>query len=168
LKALKDYIVQFVSLKQGTHYFEFDVDNKFFEEFDCFDFLSSSFKVELEFIKQSTMMLLNFNFSGAITVPCDRCLEDVIIPVSGAEKLIVKFGNEVYDGTDDILIIPENEYEINVAQYIYEFIEINIPQKRAHSEDECDVETLNKLNELTIKNEKSIDPRWSGLDKFNN
>lgn len=168
MKALKEYIVQFVSLKQGTHYFEFNVDNKFFEEFDCFDFLSSAFKVELAFEKQSTMMLLNFSFSGAITVPCDRCLEDVSIPIHGSEKLIVKFGNEIYDGTDDILIIPENEYEINVAQYIYEFIEINIPQKRAHQEDECDVETMNKLNELSIKNEKNIDPRWSGLDKFNN
>ena len=168
MKALKDYIIQFVSLKQGAHYFEFNINNKFFEEFDCLDFLSSSFKVEIEFIKQSTMMLLNFNFTGKITVPCDRCLEDVSVPIEGTEKLIVKFGNEDYEGTDDIVILPENEHEINVAQYIYEFIEINIPQKRAHDEDECDIETINKLNELTIKNEKDIDPRWSGLNKFNN
>tara|TARA_R110001592_G_scaffold194698_2_gene442289 strand:- start:4513 stop:5019 length:507 start_codon:yes stop_codon:yes gene_type:complete len=168
LKALKDYTIQFVSLKLGTHYFEFNVDNKFFEEFDYFEFVAAKFKVELAFEKKSTMMLLNFNFSGEITVPCDRCLEDLNIDIEGEEKLIVKFGNEPYNGTDDILILPEHEHEINVAQYIYEFIEINIPQKRAHDEDDCNVEALNKLNEYKTKNNDNIDPRWSGLDKFNN
>ena len=168
MKVLKDYTIQFVSLKLGTHFFEYEVDNKFFEEFDFFEFLDATFKVELAFEKQSTMMLLNFNFSGEITVPCDRCLEDLNIDIEGEENLIVKFGNEPYDGTDDIVILPENAYEINVAQYIYEFIEVNIPQKKAHDEGECDVEAINKLNEYTVKQNDKIDPRWSGLDKFNN
>jgi uncharacterized metal-binding protein YceD (DUF177 family) len=168
VKALKEYTIQFVSLKLGTHYFEFDVNNKFFEKFDYFEFLATTFKVELAFEKQSTMMLLNFNFSGEITVPCDRCLEDLNIAIAGEEKLIIKFGNEPYDGTDDIVVLPENAYEINVAQYIYEFIEVNIPQKRVHDEGDCNVETINKLNEYTVKNNDNIDPRWSGLDKFNN
>ena len=168
MKVLKDYTIQFVSLKLGTHFFEYEVDNKFFEEFDYFEFLDATFKVELAFEKQSTMMLLNFNFSGEITVPCDRCLEDLNIAIEGEEKLIVKFGDEPYDGTDDIVILPENAYEINVAQYIYEFIEVNIPQKRAHDEDECDVEAIKKLNEYKVKSNDKIDPRLSGLDKFNN
>ena len=168
MKLLKDYTIQFVSLKPGTHFFEYEVDNKFFEEFDFSELLDATFKVELAFEKKSTMMLLNFNFSGEITVPCDRCLENLTIDVEGEEKLIVKFGDEPYDGTDDIVILPENAYEINVAQYIYEFIEVNIPHKRAHDEDECDVEAINKLNEYKVKNNDKIDPRWSGLDKFNN
>lgn len=168
MKTLKDYTIQFVSLKQGTHFFEFDADNKFFEEFDDCEFIDSSFKVELEFIKQSTMMLLNFSFNGTITVPCDRCLDDVTIPVEGEEKLIVKFGREEYSDTDEIVILPENEYEINVAQYIYEFIEINIPQRKIHEEGECNVEAIKKLNELEVKNDKDIDPRWSALNNLNN
>ncbi len=168
MKTLKDYTIQFVSLKQGTHFFEFDVDNKFFEEFDDCEFIDSTFKVELEFIKQSTMMLLNFSFNGTITVPCDRCLDDVIIPVEGEEKLIVKFGKEEYSDTDDIVVLPENEYEINVAQYIYEFIEINIPQRKIHEEGECNEEAIKKLNELEVKNDKDIDPRWSALNNLNN
>jgi len=168
LKVLNDYTIQFVSLKQGIHHYEFNVDNKFFEEFDYFEFSKSNFDVELEFEKKSTMMLLNFNFSGEITVPCDRCLEDLDMDVEGEGGLIIKFGDEPYDGTDDIVILPENAYEINVAQYIYEFIEVNVPQKKAHDEADCDVETLNKLNEFKIKSNDKIDPRWSGLDKFNN
>ena len=55
------------------------MDNKFFEEFDCFEFEKSSFKVDVELKKQSTMMLLTFNFNGVITVPCDRCLDAIDI-----------------------------------------------------------------------------------------
>ena len=101
------------------------MDNKFFEEFDCFEFEKSSIKVDLEFKKQSTMMVLTFNFSGEITVPCDRCLDEVDVDVEGEEKLIVKFGNEEYDESDEILILPQHEYELSVAKYIYEFIYVN-------------------------------------------
>ena len=38
MKSLSDYNIKFEGLKQGTHFFEFDVDNTFFEEFDCFEF----------------------------------------------------------------------------------------------------------------------------------
>lgn len=165
---MKDYTIQFVSLKQGTHFYEYSVDNTFFELFDEFEFNSANINVELEFIKQSSMMLLNFSFSGNIDVPCDRCLTDVEVLVEGDEKLIVKFGNEDYNETDEIMVIPENEHEINVAKSIYEFIEINLPQKRVHEDGDCDEETINRLNEFEVKQNDDIDPRWSGLEKLKN
>ena len=97
MSNLSEYNIKFEGLKQGTHFFEFDVDNKFFEKFDCFEFAKSALNVELEFKKQSTMMVLTFIFSGTVTVPCDRCLDDVDVDVDGEEKLVVKFGNEKYD-----------------------------------------------------------------------
>lgn len=168
MKTLKEYTIQFVGLSQGTHYFEYTINNKFFEDLDCHDFIDAAFAVELEFIKRSTMMLLNFSFKGNVVVPCDRCAEDVNMPIEGEEKLIVKFGDTDFNGTDDILILSENEHEINVAHYIYEFIELNIPFKRTHIEGECDVETIKKLKELEVNKTEDIDPRWSTLKNFNN
>lgn len=166
MKAFNDYKIQYASLKLGTHVYGFKVENKFFEEFDCLDYIAASFNVEVALVKQSVMMLLEFSFDGAITVPCDRCLDDVEIPVVGVEKLIVKFGNEVYNETDDILILPENENEINVAKYIYEFIQLNIPQKKAHQQGACNQEVIEKLESTDNKNESEIDPRWSDLNKL--
>jgi uncharacterized metal-binding protein YceD (DUF177 family) len=164
LRGLSEYIIQFEGLKQGTHFYEFEVDNKFFEEFDCFDFEYSSFKVNLEFIKQSTMLLLNFDFDGFITVPCDRCLDDVDVDVEGEEKLIVKFGNESYDDMEEILVLPNHEYEINVAKYIYEYIQIALPQKRVHEDGECNQEVIKELEKIEQKQEKKdVDPRWATL-----
>lgn len=166
MKALDKYKIQYASLKLGTHLYEFEVDKKFFEEFDCFEYLTATFSVKVELVKQSMMMLLNFEFNGSISVPCDRCLDEVEMPVEGEEKLIVKFGNEIYNETDDILILPEHEHEINVANNIYEFIQLNIPQKRVHQEGECNPEVISKLEIVIDDNEKEIDPRWSGLNKL--
>ena len=165
MKALSEYNIQFVGLKLGAHYFEYELDQTFFEEFDCNEFEKAAFKVELEFIKQSTMMLLNFSFEGEITTLCDRCADDLEVEMEGEEKLIVKFGEETFEETDQILVIPETAYELNVAAYINEFIQLNLPQRRVHEEGECDEETLNKLNEIN-NNENDIDPRWSGLSNL--
>jgi len=163
LRVLSEYTIQFEGLKQGTHFFEFTVDNTFFEEFDCFDFEFSSFKVNLEFVKQSTMLLLKFEFDGFISVPCDRCLDEVDVDVEGDETLVVKFGNEDYDETEEILVLPIHEYEINVAEYIYEYIRVAIPQKRVHDEGECNQDVIKELEKVEQKEQKDIDPRWSSL-----
>lgn len=167
MRTLSEYIIQFEGLKQGTHFFEFELDNLFFEEFDCTEFEKSTFKVDLEFIKQSTMMLLNFNFTGTVTVPCDRCLDEVDVEVEGEEKLIVKFGNEAFQETEEILVLPENEHEINVAENIYEFILVNMPQKRVHAEGLCNQDVLDELDKVEFKEDNDIDPRWSTLKDIN-
>lgn len=163
MRSLSEYIIKFEGLKQGTHFYEFNVDNKFFEEFDCFEFEKSAFKIDLEFKKQSTMMVLLFNITGTIVVPCDRCLDNVEVDVEGEEKLVVKFGNEEYDESDEILMLPVHEHEINIAKYIYEFINIHLPQKRIHTEGLCNQDVIDKLDEIEQKKEIDIDPRWSKL-----
>ena len=167
MRSLSEYIIKFEGLKQGIHFYEFNVDNKFFEEFDCFEFEKSFFKIDLEFEKQSTLLLLRFNFMGTITVPCDRCLDEVDVDIDGEAKLVVKFGNEDYDQSDEILILPMHEYELNVAQYIYEFINVNLPQKRAHFEGLCNQDVIDELEKIEQKTEIDADPRWSGLKDIN-
>lgn len=168
MRALGEYTIQFEGLKQGIHLFEFEVDNQFFEEFECFDFEQASFKVEVQLEKRSTMMLLNFKFNGGFKVPCDRCLDEVEIEVSGDENLIVKFGEDSYEQTDEIIIIQPHEHEINVAASIYEFILVNAPQKRVHQAGECNAEVLKKLKVVEQKEENNeIDPRWATLKDIN-
>ncbi len=167
MRALSDFIIKFEGLKQGTHLFEYDVDTMFFEEFECFDYEKVAFKVNLEFKKQSTMMLLNFDISGEFTVPCDRCLDPVEVDVFAEEKLIVKFGDEMHQETEEILILKDNAFEINVAPIIYEFITVNIPQKRVHFEGLCNQDLIDELDKFEHKEEQEIDPRWSALKDIN-
>jgi len=171
MNNLSEFNIKFEGLKQGTHFYEFYVDNAFFEEFDSFDYKDSAIAVGLEFEKQSTIMVLTFDFLGTFMVPCDRCLDDVEVEVSGEEKLIVKFGNEDYDDTEEILMLPIHEFELNVAKHIYEFINVNMPQKRIHDEGLCNSEVIKKLDGVapaandieSENNEIDVDPRWASL-----
>lgn len=163
---LSEFDIKFTGLKQGIHFYEFHADNSFFEYFDCTDFISADFVIKLELTKQSTMILLNFVFQGQIVVPCDRCLEETTIEIKGDDGLILKFGNEVVEDQDEILFLSENEYKVNLAKHIYEFVSVNIPQRRIHSAEECDPEVIEKLNIIEIKNDTYVDPRWSGLQNL--
>ena len=92
---------------------------------------------------------------------------------------MVKFGQEYNDEIDDILILPHGEYEVNIAQYIYETLVLAMPTKRVHpgvEDGTLKSDILDKLEELSIKDNqeeeeqepqpKEIDPRWDKLKDF--
>ncbi|OAD45777.1 YceD family protein [Polaribacter atrinae] len=169
MKDLKEFNIQFVGLKEGTHLYEYEIDNKFFESFNFDEFESSSIKVELEFIKKSTLLELTFTANGYVEVPCDVSNEFYNQVVQAVLPLVVNFGPEFNDDNEEVLILPHEAYEFNVAQYIYELIVLSVPNKRVHPkvlDGTMDSEALDKLKELQIKEVKTVeetDPRWDKL-----
>ena len=68
---------------------------------------------------------------------------------------------------EKIIIISTDETEIDISQYIYEFITFAIPFKKAHPQGKCNKESLKKLNEIkSTEKKKTIDPRWQELLKI--
>lgn len=167
MKMNKDYTVDFAGLKQGVHEYAFEVNKTFFSNFDNEDCNDASFSVAITLEKQSTMLIFHFNINGKVNVDCDRCLEPVDVKVTCEEKLIVKFGNKSEAETEELVVIPESDYQIDLSPYIYEFILVNIPQKRKHKKKDCNPEVLKKLKEIKVKKqeeqEADIDPRWAQL-----
>ncbi|PQJ80067.1 YceD family protein [Polaribacter porphyrae] len=169
MRELKDYNIQFVGLKEGKHQFDYTIDNKFFEAFNYDEFTSSSIKVSLHFVKKSTLFELNFITEGTVEVPCDVSNELYHQEMDSEMSLVVKFGPEFNDDNEEILILPHEAYEFNVAQFIYEMIVLAVPNKRVHPkvlDGTMESEALNKLKELEIKKEKTVattDPRWDKL-----
>ncbi|MEO6348385.1 MAG: DUF177 domain-containing protein [Aquaticitalea sp.] len=175
MKPLKEYTIQFVGLKLGKHHFDYQIDEMFFEQFDYEEFNDVNVKVDLLFEKKSTLLELNFKLKGFVNVNCDTTNEPYDQKVKGTFDLVVKFGEEYNDENEDILIIPHGEYEVNVAQYIYELIILSMPTKRVHpgvSDGTLHSDILEKLEELSPKGlgekEKSeeTDPRWNTLKKL--
>ena len=164
----KQFDIQFSGLGLGTHTFEYDLDNQYFESFEYSDMRSGEVKVRLDLDRQERMMVLEFSFEGLVEVMCDRCADYYHQKVSGNEKLIIKVVAEPEEDTEDIVYISESQYMINVSHYIYEFIELSLPMRRIHPEtgDEiCNQETLEKLEQIRITEE--IDPRWEALKNMN-
>lgn len=169
MKGLKQFNIQFVGLKEGKHLFEYTIDNKFFEAFNYEEFESANIKVDLTFTKKSTLLELLFEANGTVEVPCDTTNELYHQKIEASMPLVVKFGPEFNDDSEEILILPHEAYEVNVAQYIYEMLVLAVPNKRVHPQvldGTMQSEVLNKLRELEIKEEKTVentDPRWDKL-----
>ncbi|WP_159801133.1 DUF177 domain-containing protein [Flavobacterium sp. MK4S-17] len=175
MKVNKDFLIPFVGLKQGKHQFEFNIDKTFFDAFDFDDFNDVNVKVNLVLEKKSTMLELDFKHSGTVNVPCDLSNEDFDLPIKGKLNLIVKFGEEYNDENDEMLILPHGEYQVDVAQYIYEMIVLSVPSKRVHpgiKDGTVAAGILDKLDELAPKEEhkkeEDTDPRWDELKKLLN
>ena len=108
-------------------------------------------KVNLTVKRSSMVFDMNFQLEGVVYVPCDRCLDDMDLPISAKNKLIVKFGKEYAEESDEIVIIPEAEGEINLAWFIYEFIALTIPMKHVHAPGKCNKAMSSKLKKHTTR-----------------
>lgn len=170
------YKIQFGGLSLGEHQFEFEVTQKFFEQFKDSEITKANVQVKANLIKQNSLMHILFSFEGTVNLNCDRCLINYDCPISGQEKLVIKYGNPE-ESNDEILVLKEGVEEANFAQYLFEYIELSIPSRKVPCEDEeldidveCDEDTLAKFNELKIEEEPSENPEWDKLKniKFNN
>lgn len=164
--VLKAYDIPFTGLSLEVHQFDYLVEDAFFEALEYSEIRQGTVKAHIELEKQETMLVLNFTFSGQVQLPCDRCLDPLEIPVSGEERLIVKFGESWEEESEEVLVIPQSEYKINVAQYLYEYISLALPVQRLHGDKEdgtsgCNPEVLKKLE--SHREEEQSDPRWDAL-----
>lgn len=169
MKDLKQFNIPFVGLKEESHLFDYQIDNKFFEAFNFEEYFDADINVTLTLDKKSTMLNLSFSAKGTVNVTCDVSGERFDQEINATLPLIVKFGEEYNDENEEILILPHSEYQINVAQYIYEMIVLSVPTKRVHPQvldGTMESEALKKLEKLRVKEEKTtdeVDPRWDKL-----
>ena len=179
MRKLATYTIPFVGLKVGKHDFEYEINKEFFEHFEYEDFNSANLHVEVVLEKKATMMEFFFEASGTVNVNCDLTNETFDMPIDGDLRLVVNFGSEFNDDNEELLILPHGEYEINIAQYIYELIVLSVPLKRIHpgiKDGTLKSDVLDKLEELSPKegnsenneNEEIIDPRWNKLKNLLN
>ncbi len=163
---MKEFIIPFKGLGLGTHDYKWKVGKKFFDAIENADILDCELDVKLELDKQERMMVLSFDISGEIKTQCDRCLGKLIMPADIKQSYIVKFGHEHIEESDDVMVIPENEYQFDVSALIFDYVSLFLPFKKVHGEDQngkslCDGDILSKLNEIV--DHKDVDPRWEAL-----
>jgi len=169
MKDLKQFNIQYIGLKEESHLFEYQIGKPFFDAFNFDEFFDANITVALTLDKKSTLLDLSFKAKGTINVTCDISGEPFDQEIETELQLIVKFGEEYNDDNEEILILPYSEFQLNVAQYIYEMIVLSAPSKRVHPkvlDGSMESEALKKLEKLRIKEQKTtenVDPRWDKL-----
>jgi uncharacterized protein len=172
VKSLKTYSIPFTGLKLGKHYFEYEITDAFFNEFEYSLVKKADLVCKLELEKQETMLILNFDIAGHISSNCDKCLAEYLQPMEIHEQQIARFSEEEMGEDDEIITLGKNDHEIDVAGLIYEYVNVALPFIATCGDEGntkyCDREMLDNLNKLAANDEQpeSADPRWEALKKL--
>lgn len=120
-------------LSHGIHSFTFEIGKDFFEQFEDPLIEDGVFVVGLELDKRIDMLILDFSFQGKAFTSCDRCLAAIKLPVSGENRLLVKFGQEEPEEDDDVIFLETETHQLNVARYVYEFVCLALPMIKVYN-----------------------------------
>ena len=167
------FTIPFLGLKNGEHSFKYSIDASFFEQLEAERISGSDLELDLIFDKADHMLQLHFNIEGTLNLSCDRCTSDFKQPIWIEESLIIKLSGDDVDTTDEIVFLPLDTSELDLKQFIYEFVVLNLPMipicDEAGIEDQsCDQDTIEKINKLNIANkDQKEDPRWDALKNLN-
>ena len=165
------YAVRISGLGEGDHDFSFELDRQFFALFEHPEIENGNVHAEVTLERKTGVFSLHFSLKGKVEVVCDRCLEKFMTGISTSQSVFVKTGEIPGEIEDDVLMIGRDDHEIEVGQYLFEFIILALPYQKVHPEDSqghstCDPEMLKQLdahrNKEPDQNEKS-DPRWDAL-----
>ena len=169
--------------------FTYELDNQFFADIDAPEVTKGRVHAELEVRKLSgdNAFELDFSMHGTVVIPCDRCLDEMDQEITSTDKLMVKLGPD-YAEDGDWVIVPEEEGDINVAWFMYEFIALAIPMKHVHAPGKCNKAMTGKLSkhlrvsaddediaDMEMGEDEDLestsqpsDPRWNELKKILN
>ena len=174
------------SLPVGSHDFDYHLDKEFFQNMENSDIRDGNIDVHTTVVNKGQYYDLTFNIKGELTLLCDRCLDEMQLPVETQYHIIVKYGPDFNDDSDDLLEIPESDNFLNVAYMIYDTIVLEIPIKHVHPLGKCnramssllrkhrapgslddDAELQEELLDDDLLEESdstaSTDPRWDAL-----
>ena len=158
-------------LGEGDYDFSFELDKQFFDSIERPGIENGKVQAGVILEKKQGVITLHFSLTGEVEVVCDRCLESFNAGVDTVQKIFVKLGDTPGEIEDDVVVIGKNDHEIEIGQFMYEFIVLALPIKRIHPLDgdgnsTCKQEMLQKLEDYRAKykeqNDQS-DPRCDAL-----
>ncbi|MCU0431604.1 MAG: DUF177 domain-containing protein [Cytophagaceae bacterium] len=172
MSELKEFDIDIIRLSNGNYEYDFELGHSFFAQFPNSILDRGALKAKVQLEKNERLLMCVFLIKGTVTLVCDRSLEEFEEELSFKEKLAFKYGEEWKELSDEIIQIPYDTQKLNVAQYIFEFIGLQIPIKKLHprfrnEEDEMgETKLIYKSDLLEDEDKFNIDPRWEALKKI--
>lgn len=172
LKQIKKYNITLLGKENEEKKFEFNIDDSFFQLQEDALVEKGDLIADVSITAKVGYHELNIAINGSISVPCDRCLDLVEFAIDANQSFIIKIGEENISEDENIIFVSEKASVINVAEYIYEIVCLNLPYRILHGEDSegntlCNEDMLSKIDEYAYQEkEPEVDSRWSDLKKL--
>lgn len=128
--TLQPFTVNLYDLAPGKSRLVGKADREFFDGFGNEEILEASLDVVTDLDNHGVTVDVSCSIKGSVTVPCDRCLENLEIPVEvGFEDSVVS-----EDGVLDL------------SQDIYDYVLTSLPLQKIHEDGKCNEETVKYLS----------------------
>ncbi len=134
---LSEFNLPLKSLPEGEHAFSYHLDKHFFENMENADIRDANIDVALSVVHKNGVYDLTFRLTGTYVVACDRCLDNLELPIDTEYHIVVKYGDDYRDDADGLIEIPEGDNSLNVAYMIYDTVVLAIPIKHVHPLGKC-------------------------------
>jgi uncharacterized protein len=177
MNSLKNFDLDISSLALGKHSFEFTINDEFFSHFEQ-DIVSKG-KILSKIMLEKTDLLMRVKFSnqGVVELTCDRTIKPFDYQLKSENTLTFNFSDRNEEIDDALVLLKRDTINLNMANYIYEYIILAIPLKKIHPDYVRDDEEENQDNILiysSVTDEEEpedkdidiLDPRWEALKKL--
>lgn len=168
------------TLPFGTHTVECHVDESFFNIDEQEEVRRASIDVTLQVTRKSeNTYRLEIDCIGTLTTSCDRCLDDLDLPVDVTYCLNVEqMGTELDDSNDELLIVPADWRELDAAPLVRDTVLLALPMTHSHeNEEDCNPAMLDALDshraeavpdddDDNASETTGTDPRWEALRRL--
>ena len=154
-----DYIIPLNGWAAGEREYRWQAGIKFFQKFDNAEILDADVAIVAKAVKSGHYIGVDLDVQGSVTVPCDRCLEDLTLPVEAHPSFSVKFGEgagseeEMREGSREILLLDASDTDLDLSQVIYDYVCLSLPMQRVHEEGGCNPDTVRFLGHEPVNEE---------------
>ncbi|NND34340.1 MAG: DUF177 domain-containing protein [Saprospiraceae bacterium] len=166
MKASDQFNLPLKSLKEGTRVFTFRLDADFFQSFENKLIGDCNINQTVTVEKRSDLIILTFTHQGYVFTDCDRCLEQIKLPVEGEKAFVVKFVDEPQEDEDEILYFLHHDERYDMSVLINEVVTLSLPMVKIYAcendpDAPCNPEVLKYLDQQNIDTQSS--PVWDAL-----
>ena len=157
-----NFIIPLNGLTAGENMFFWHAGKEFFDSFENSEILDAQLNIEAKVEKSGRYIGVDCNVSGRVVVECDRCLEELVLPVDLEVKLSVKFGDvdasdENQDGEREVIFLPVDNTELDMKQIVYDYVCISLPIQRVHDDGDCNPDTLRYLEPQSASGSSEVE-----------
>jgi uncharacterized protein len=134
MNKLKAFDIEISNIKEHVHHtYNYTLDTSFFTSFEESLIQKGLINVEVDLEKTPLLLRMNIRLNGSVDLVCDRSLDEFEYLIDSEKQLIFKFTDEEEgEITEEIIGIKRETVQINVAQYLYEYINLEVPIKKLH------------------------------------
>ena len=140
------YMIDLSRLPLGTHSFDIQLDDAFFESLEKSEILRGKVTCKAVLNLREEDYQLNIAVHGTVFVVCDRCLDPMPLEIEANDELM----NDEPEAPND---------EIDLSWLAYEIVSINIPIVHSHQAGEC-----NQQMELLLHDHLCDEPEPDEID----